>query len=68
VLVVEDAAEAVASADVQLGDCALIGDRFGKRVQRPGVRDTSMESGAADRGYGEACVEDEHALAIADRR
>jgi hypothetical protein len=36
---VEDAAEALASSDVEAGDLVRTGDRRGQRVQRAGVRD-----------------------------
>ena len=36
---VEDAAEAVTSVDVQVGQPARIGDRFGQRREWPGIRD-----------------------------
>ena len=34
---VDDAAESVSSADGQLGELVVVGDRFGQRRQGPGV-------------------------------
>lgn len=36
---VEDAAEAIASSDVETGYVVRVSDRCGQRVQRAGVRD-----------------------------
>jgi hypothetical protein len=41
-VLVEDAAEAIASSYVEAGDLLRIGDRRGQRVQRAGVRDALM--------------------------
>jgi len=41
-VLVEDAAEPVASVDAQVGEPVRIGDRFGQRGQWPGVRDALM--------------------------
>jgi hypothetical protein len=41
-VLVEDAAEAVTSVDVQMGNPVRIGDRFGQRREWPGVRDALM--------------------------
>jgi hypothetical protein len=41
-VLVEDAAEALVSSYVQLGDRVRIGDRRGKWMQRAGVRDALM--------------------------
>lgn len=41
-ILVQEAAEVIASADVQVCDCGWIGDRLGERVQRPGIRDAPM--------------------------
>ena len=38
-VLVEDAAEAVTSVDVQVGEPVRVGDRFGQRRERPGVGD-----------------------------
>jgi hypothetical protein len=38
-VLVEDAAEAIASSHVEVGHFVRIGDRGGQRVQRAGVRD-----------------------------
>ena len=42
VVFVQCAAEAVASSDVQAGDLAGIGERFGQRAQWSGVGDALM--------------------------
>jgi hypothetical protein len=44
IVFVEEAAEAIASADTQTGKSRGIGDRFGQRTQRPGVRDAPMRT------------------------
>jgi hypothetical protein len=41
---VEDAAETIVSADVQVCDRGATGDRFGQWVQGSGVRDAAMGS------------------------
>jgi hypothetical protein len=41
-VLVEDAAEAVTSLDVQLGEPMRVGDRFGQRSAWPGVREPLM--------------------------
>jgi hypothetical protein len=41
-VLVEDAAEAVASVDVEAGGSVRPGDRRGQRTQRTGVRDSPM--------------------------
>jgi hypothetical protein len=41
---VEDATEAVTSVDVQPGELAWVGDRFGQGLERPDVRDALMRS------------------------
>ena len=38
----EDAAEAVASVDVQVGESIRVSDRFGQSCERSGVRDSLM--------------------------
>jgi hypothetical protein len=38
-VLVQDAAETITSADVQLGELVRVGDRFGQRLQWPIVRD-----------------------------
>ncbi len=39
---IEEAAEAVPSADVQVCDCGWVGDRLGELAQRSGIRDAPM--------------------------
>jgi hypothetical protein len=39
---VEESAEPIVSEDVQMRDRGAAGDRFGQRIQRPGVRDAPM--------------------------
>jgi len=39
IVFVEEAAEAIVSADAQTCECRGIGDRFGQRLQGSGVRD-----------------------------
>jgi hypothetical protein len=41
-VLMEDAAEAVMSADVQLGEPTRLGERCGQHSERPGVRDALM--------------------------
>jgi hypothetical protein len=43
-VLVEDAAEAIASPDVETGYLVRIGDRHGQRVQRTGVGDALMRA------------------------
>jgi hypothetical protein len=41
-VLVEESAEPIVSADVQMCEPGKAGDRFGQRIQRPGVRNTPM--------------------------
>ena len=43
-VLVEDAAEAIASSDVEAGQLVRVGDRGGQRVQRAGVRDALVRA------------------------
>lgn len=43
-VLVEDAAESVISADVESGEPARVCDRFGQRYQWPGVGDALMRT------------------------
>jgi hypothetical protein len=41
-VLVQDAAESIPPADVQLGELARIGDRFGQQLEGPSVGDALM--------------------------
>ena len=43
-VLMQDAAEAVTSVDVQVGESVRVGDQFGQRCQWPGVRDALVRS------------------------
>jgi hypothetical protein len=44
IVFLEDAAEAVTSVDVQVGEPVRVGDRFGQRCEWSGVGDALMRS------------------------